>query len=116
MIRVLIVEASSGGVVGGSLTGLYHLIRGLDRQRFTPAMALYEPKSIEVDLAALDVPVYHVQRRRMSKQHGLLESPTYQRAKAANAVRAALGVGRQALRLAVEEGPSALRLARIIRR
>src|SRR5215813_12578083 len=116
MIRLLIVEASSGGVVGGSLTGLYHLIRGLDRQRFTPAMVLYESKSIEAELEAMGVPVFHVHRRRVSKQHALLESPAYQRAKASNAVRSALGVGRQALRLAVEEAPSALRLARIFRR
>jgi hypothetical protein len=33
MTSVLFVEASSGGVLGGSLTGLYHLIRGMDRER-----------------------------------------------------------------------------------
>jgi hypothetical protein len=46
MIRVLYVEATSGGVVGGSLTGLYHLIRGLDRNRFEPAMVLYTLSSL----------------------------------------------------------------------
>ena len=40
MTRVLFVEASSGGVLGGSLTGLYHLIRGMPRDRFAPMMVL----------------------------------------------------------------------------
>ena len=87
MIRVLFVEASSGGVVGGSLTGLYHLIRGLDRNRFAPAMVLYEPKAIEADLRALEVPVYHVHRRRISKEHALLKYDGYHRAKASSGVR-----------------------------
>ena len=54
MIKVVFVEASTGGVVGGSLTGLYHLIRGLDRTQFAPAMVLYEPKAIEADLRAFE--------------------------------------------------------------
>lgn len=113
--RVLIVEASSGGVVGGSLTGFVHLVRGLDRGRFAPAMALYEPKSIEPELAALNVPVYHVVRRRLPKQHRLLESPTYHRAKRSGAVRNLLRGMRQSARLVAEEMPAALQLARIVR-
>src|ERR1035437_4003957 len=109
MIRVLFVEASSGGVVGGSLTGLYHLIRGLDRTRFAPSMTLYEPKSIEADLRAINVPVYHVRRRRLSKEHALLKYEGYQRAKASKSVRTLLRAGRHGLRLVVEEGPAALR-------
>ncbi len=116
MIRVLFVEASCGGVVGGSLTGLYHLIRGLDRSRFEPLMVLYERKDIEAVLQVEEVPVYHVHRRRMPKEHGLLKYETYHRAKGAGAVRAVLQLGRHALRLAVEEAPSAARLACIIRR
>ncbi len=116
MTRLLVVEASSGGVVGGSLTGLYHLVRGLDRSRFTPAMVLYEPKTIEADLRRIEVPVYHVRRRRLQKQHALLRYEGYQRAKASSGVRSALGLGRQLLRLAVEELPAAVRLARVIRR
>jgi len=115
MIRVLFVEASSGGVVGGSLTGLYHLIRGLDRSRFAPMMVLYEPKAIEIDLRAIDVPVYHVRRRRLRKEHALLQYDGYHRAKGSSGIRAALRLGRQAVRLAVEEGPAAVRLARLIR-
>lgn len=116
MVRVLFVEASSGGVVGGSLTGLYHLIRGLDRTRIAPAMVLYERKAIETELHALGVPVHHVARRRVSKQHALLQYGGYHRAKSVNAVRSVLGLGRQTLRVAVEESPAALRLARVIRR
>jgi len=52
--RILFVEASVGGVLGGSLTGIVHLIRRMDRTRFAPAFALYEPK----DLGLPDVPVH----------------------------------------------------------
>ena len=115
MMRVLFVEASSGGVVGGSLTGLYHLIRGLDRQRFAPEMVLYEPKGIEADLARLAVPVHHVHRRHLPKEHALLRHQSYHRAKNAAGVRAALRMGRHAVRLSLEEAPAALQLARLIR-
>jgi len=115
MVRVLFVEASSGGVVGGSLTGLYHLIRGLERQRIAPAMVLYEHKEIESELHALGVPVYRVSRRRLPKQHALLDYEGYRRAKSVGAVRSALGLGRQTLRVFVEELPAALQLARVIR-
>jgi glycosyltransferase involved in cell wall biosynthesis len=113
---VLFVEASSGGVLGGSLTGLYHLMRGMDRRRFRIGMVLYEPKPIEADLAQLDVPVYHIARRRLPKQHGLLELEGYQRAKQLGVIRQLLRGGRQAARLLAEELPAALALARIIRR
>ena len=116
MVRVLFVEASSGGVVGGSLTGLYHLIRGLDRARFAAAMVLYEHKEIETELRAMSVPVHHVSRRRVPKQHALLQYDGYHRAKSVGAVRSVLGLGRQSLRIAVEELPAAMQLARVIRR
>jgi hypothetical protein len=102
MIRVLFVEASSGRVLGGSLTGLYHLIRGLDRARFASVMALYEPKAIEADLKAIDVPVHHVYRRWVPKNHALLKYDGYQRAKVSKSVRSLLHLGRQGLRLGVE--------------
>jgi glycosyltransferase involved in cell wall biosynthesis len=116
MTTVLFVEASSGGVLGGSLTGLYHLIRGMDRDRFRIGMALYERKVIEQELAQLAVPVHHVPRRRLPKQHALLELNGYHKAKTAGAVRAGLGAGRQTATLLAEELPAALALARIIRR
>lgn len=116
MIRVLIVEASSGGVLGGSLTGLYHMIRGLDRARFEPAVVLYQRQAIEADLARLGVPVHYVTRPRLPKEHVLLDRPGYLAAKRIGAVRAGLRAGRLTARLAVEELPAAMALARIIRR
>ncbi|MEO8604515.1 MAG: hypothetical protein ABI629_18230, partial [bacterium] len=113
---VLFVEASSGGVLGGSLTGLYHLIRGMDRSRFRIGMALYETKPIEDDLAQLDVRVHHVTRRRLPKQHAWQGRQGYERARRVGAVRSALHAGRQTARLLAEEFPAALALARIIRR
>jgi glycosyltransferase involved in cell wall biosynthesis len=116
MTGVLFVEASSGGVLGGSLTGLYHLIRGMDRDRFRLGMALYEHKVIEDDLARLAIPVHHVARRRLPKQHALLELEGYRAAKSLSAVRAGLATGRHAARLLAEELPAALALARVVRR
>ena len=114
--RVLFVEASSGGVLGGSLTGLYHLIRGMDRGRFDIGMALYEHKAIEDDLARLEVRVHQVTRRRLPKQHALLDLESYRKARSVGALRAGFGASRQAARLAAEEVPAALALARVIRR
>jgi len=115
-IRVLIVEASSGGVVGGSLTGFVHMVRGLEPEHFTAAMALYEEKSIEPELAALGIDVYHVKRRRLPKRHALLNAPAYRGAKRVSAVRVALRGLRQTARLLAEEFPAARQLARIVRR
>ncbi len=114
MLRVLVLEASTGGVLGGSLTGLYHMVRGFDRSRVEPTMVLYEEKTIEPDLAAMQVPVYHVHRRRLPKEHGLLKYEGYQRAKENAGVRASLQKARRFVRLIREELPSALQIARII--
>ncbi len=114
MIRVLFVEASSGGVVGGSLTGLYHLVRGLDRTRFTAGMLLYETKSIEADLAAIGVRTFHVTRRRLPKEHALQQAGSYHRARRNSGVRSLMHTGRQTLRLLFEEFPAALQIARLI--
>jgi glycosyltransferase involved in cell wall biosynthesis len=114
--RVLFVEASSGGVVGGSLSGLYHLIRGMDREHFRVGMALYEAKGIESDLARLGVAVHSVRRRRLEKEHALLRYNGYHRAKSVGPIRSGLAAGRHAARLSFEEIPTALALARIIRR
>ena len=56
--RILFVEASAGGVVGGSLTGILQLIARLDRGRFAPALALFEPKAVTAELEAAGVPVH----------------------------------------------------------
>jgi L-malate glycosyltransferase len=114
-MRVLFVEASSGGVVGGSLTGLQHLIRGLARERVQMGMALYEAKAIEPVLRAMGVHVYRIDRRRVSKEHALIRSESYWRARRVSAVTGALRWGRQTVRLVLEELPAALQLARIVR-
>jgi len=49
--RVLLVEHSETGHVGGSLTGLLHLVRGLDRGRYDSTLLLYEPKDVDAALA-----------------------------------------------------------------
>lgn len=116
MTRLLFVEASTGGVVGGSLSGLYHLIRGMDRQRFQIGMALYEQKSIENDLLSLGVAVHHIRRARLPKEHALLQLDGYERAKAIGPIRSGLRLGRQAARLLAEELPAATALTRLLRR
>jgi glycosyltransferase involved in cell wall biosynthesis len=116
MIRVMFVEASRGGVTGGSLTGLYHLMRGMDRNTFASSMVLYEPKSIEAELRAIDVPVYHMRRLRVEKEHALLRYTAYHRAKqTSRGLRSVLALGRHAVRLLAEELPAALRLVWFIR-
>ena len=115
MTRVLVVEASSGGVVGGSLTGLYHMVLGLDRSRFTPAFVLYEEKTIEDDLKQIDVPVFRASRQRIPKEHPLLHRSGYRQAKQVSLIKKGLQLGRQSLRMAFEEFPAAITLARTIR-
>jgi glycosyltransferase involved in cell wall biosynthesis len=56
--RILFVEASVGGVLGGSLTGILHLIARLDRQRFAPVLVLYEEKHVIDELRADGVEVH----------------------------------------------------------
>ena len=48
--RILFVEHSETGLVGGSLTGLLHLIRGLDRRAYSSTLLLYEPKDLDGEL------------------------------------------------------------------
>ncbi len=55
--RILFVEASVGGVLGGSLTGILQLIDRLDRRRFAPALLLYQDKDVVPQLRADGVAV-----------------------------------------------------------
>jgi glycosyltransferase involved in cell wall biosynthesis len=48
--RILFIEHSETGIVGGSLTGLVHLIRGLDPHHFESTLLLYEPKDLKGEL------------------------------------------------------------------
>jgi glycosyltransferase involved in cell wall biosynthesis len=56
--RILFVEASVGGVLGGSLTGILQLIDRLDRHRFAPSLLLYQPKDVVAQLEANGVTVH----------------------------------------------------------
>jgi glycosyltransferase involved in cell wall biosynthesis len=56
--RILFVEASVGGVLGGSLTGIVQLIQRMNRRRFEPAVVLYETKDIARKLEADGVKVH----------------------------------------------------------
>lgn len=111
---VLLVEASSGGIVGGSLTGLVQQVRGMDGE-WRPVMALYEHKSIERELNEHGVRVFHVSRWRMPKEHALQRANAYHQVRRVGALREGMHLGRQVLRTAAEELPAALALARIIR-
>jgi glycosyltransferase involved in cell wall biosynthesis len=111
---VLIVEASSGGIVGGSLTGLVEQVRGMDGE-WRPVMVLYEKKAIESDLNGRGVRVFHVARRRLPQEHALQRTQAYHAVRRLGAVRRGMHLGRLVLRTAAEELPAALRLARIIR-
>ncbi|MEO6029932.1 MAG: glycosyltransferase family 4 protein [Candidatus Binatia bacterium] len=56
--RILFVEASVGGVLGGSLTGILQLIDRIDRSRFAPSLLLYQEKEVIPQLEAAGVPVH----------------------------------------------------------
>lgn len=78
-VRVLYLEASIGGVVGGSLTGLQHLLRGLDRQRYAPVVVLYEEKqALQAELAQLGIPVRVYPKKRRGRHHPLQQVQRYQ--------------------------------------
>jgi hypothetical protein len=68
--RILFVEASTGGVVGGSLTGILQLIARLDRTRFAPALALYEAKQIAANGCRSTSCRRHGVRRRRRARRG----------------------------------------------
>ena len=55
---MLFVEASVGGVLGGSLTGILHLMERMDRRRYAPALVLYESKDVIPALRADGIPVH----------------------------------------------------------
>ncbi len=115
-MRILFVEASSGGVVGGSLTGLYHGILGLRPRGHELGIVLYEPKAIEADLQRLQVKVWHMSRRRLPKQHRLQSWSPYRSVVAAGGLREVRLAARRTVGTLVEDLPAALRLLPILRR
>ena len=108
-------RASSGGVLGGSLTGLYHLMRGMDRRRFASAWSSTSRSRSR--------PTWHSSTSRCitspaaaCRNSTASSSKSYQRAQQLGPVRRLLHGGRETARLLVEELPAALALSRIIRR
>jgi glycosyltransferase involved in cell wall biosynthesis len=114
-VKVLFLEASSGQVVGGSLTGMLELVAGLDRARYSPTIVLYEEKPVTRQLRAQGIPVRIFSKRRLPKEHALQEKPVYQRAKGYPSVTPLLRSLRAAGTFLFETLPAALRLAAVFR-
>jgi hypothetical protein len=113
-VNVVFLEASSGSVVGGSLTGMLELLRGIDRTRISPAVVLYEHKPCIASLEAAGIPVAVFAKRRLAKEHVLQDKPAYERAKQAGLVSGLLGLVRTTGTLVLETLPAALRLRRTL--
>jgi glycosyltransferase involved in cell wall biosynthesis len=114
-VKVLYVEASAGSVVGGSLTGLLHLVAGLDRARYSTAVVLYEDKPMVDELRASGVPVHVVRRRKLPKQHALQGARSFEAAKSRPGLGAVMKGARRFAAFGLETIPSMLRLIPIIR-
>ncbi len=114
-MKVLFLEASSGQVVGGSLTGMLELVAGLDRTRYSPTIVLYEEKPVTRQLRAQGIPVRIFSKRRLPKEHTLQEKPAYQRVKGYPSVTPVLRSLRAAGTFIFETFPAALRLASVFR-
>lgn len=56
--RIVLVEASVGGVVRGSLTGTVQLVERMDRTRFAPVLVLSEANPVVEELRACGLPVH----------------------------------------------------------
>ena len=114
-VRVLYLEASSGGVVGGTLTGLQHLLRGLDRRCYKPIVVLYEKKSLQAELESLGIPVRVIDKRRMERSNPFRGMQSYQRLHSHKAAGSFIR-GLRELEIFIRETlPAALSLARVIR-
>ena len=114
-MKVLFLEASSGQVVGGSLTGMLELVTGLDRTRYTPTIVLYEEKPVTRQLRAQGIPVRIFSKRRLPKEHSLQEKPSYRHVKGYPGVTPLLRSVRAAGTFIFETLPAALRLAAVFR-
>lgn len=113
-MNVVFLEASSGSVVGGSLTGMLHLLRGVDRSRVSPSVVLYEDKPCVDELRRAGIPVSVFAKKRLPKQHALQDSPVYTRAKRVGPVGGALRAVRGLATFALETVPAAWRLRGIL--
>jgi len=111
-INVVFLEASSGSVVGGSLTGMLELLRGIDRSRISPSVVLYEHKPCIEALEADGIPVSVFAKSRLPKQHALQHKPAYSRAKRLGPIASLLWFARTTATFLFETLPAAFRLRR----
>lgn len=109
-MNVVFLEASSGSVTGGSLTGMLELLRGIDRTKVSPTVVLFEHKACIPDLEAAGIPVRVLAKKRLPKQHALQESSSWSKAKKAGAVRGLLALARTTGTFLLETLPSAMAL------
>ncbi len=114
-MKIVFVEASSGSVVGGSLTGLMHMLNGLDPERTRAAVILYEDKPIIRDLRQRGIPVHVTGRKKLPKEHLFQSRSAYQSVKRRKRVAAWSWSARAAATLALETLPSLARLVPLIR-
>lgn len=113
-MNVVFLEASSGSVVGGSLTGMLELLRGVDRTRVHPSVVLYEHKPCIAGLEADGISVAVFPRRKLPKEHALQDSVTYSRAKRVGAVSALLKAARTTGTFVLETLPAAWKLRGVL--
>lgn len=66
--RFVITDATQGGVLGGSLTGVLEFLEHLDRTRFEPVLVLFEPKAIADELRARGLPVHVLPTPRRARR------------------------------------------------
>lgn len=109
-MNVVFLEASSGSVVGGSLTGMLELLRGIDRERVKPSVILYEQKACIPGLEADGIPVAVFSRRKLPKEHALQNNSAYARAKRVGPVAGLMRLIRTTATFLVETYPAAREL------
>ena len=114
-MKILYLEASSGQVVGGSLTGVLHMLAGLDRSRYEPTLVLYEDKRVIKSLITQGIQVRIFSKRRLPKEHSLQSAPAYKQAKGYPGVTPLLKNLRALGTFVFETLPAARRLARLFR-
>lgn len=113
-MNVVFLEASSGSVVGGSLTGMLELLRGIDRSRVNPSVVLYERKPCIADLEAAGIPVRVFPRKKLPKEHALQDSAAYAKAKSVGPVSGLLRLARTTGTFLLETLPAAFQLRSLI--
>jgi glycosyltransferase involved in cell wall biosynthesis len=106
--KVLFVEGSAGGVVGGSLTGILELLPYLDRRRYEPALVLAEKKP---GLEVSDTPIHVLAPRADAGPVSARSSVTRTLRRGVQVFSVVLPRARELGRLFTRERPSLVYLA-----